>query len=138
MKICIPSTGQGLDSQIDPRFGRAQHLLILDGRGSLKRSLPNPGIYARRGAGIAAVQRIATEGAKILIVLNIGPNAFAALAATKIKLFSAPAGSTVKQAFLLWKENKLSEIKKPSLPGGLGRGAGRGGGRGQGFRRGLN
>ena len=30
MKLAITSQGQGLDSQVDPRFGRAAYILIVD------------------------------------------------------------------------------------------------------------
>jgi len=129
MKICITSLGPNLDSPIDPRFGRAQYLLLLDEKGNIEEVLPNPGVRAMRGAGIAAAQEIVNRGVKVLITGNIGPNAFGALIASRIKVFLALPGISVSRVFKMWKENKLSQVQAPSVPGhfGMGPPPGRGG-----------
>ena len=136
MKICITSVGPNLDSPIDPRFGRAQYFLLLDEKGKLKETLSNTAAAAMRGAGIVAAQTIASKKVDVLITGNIGPNAFGVLMSTSIKIFLATPGITVKQAFSMWKENKLSQVQSPSVPGHFGMGGppGRGGpgGRGRG------
>jgi len=136
MRICITSTGPNLDFSIDPRFGRCQYFLLLDEKGNLKESLANSGMGAMRGAGIAASQQIVNKGAEILITGNIGPNAFGALMAGKVKVFLASPGMSAKEVFKAWKENKLSQVEGPSVPGhfGVGPPPGRGGpgGRGRG------
>lgn len=125
MKLCITSLGSTLDSPVDFRFGRAQYFLILDEKGKLEQALPNPGIRATRGAGIAAAQAISSKGVEVLITGNIGPNAFSVLATTGIKIFLVRPGSTVKQVFSMWKENKLTQVKKPTFLGRFGRRGGR-------------
>lgn len=138
VKICITSTGPDLDSLTDPRFGRAMYFLLFDGKGKLKEALPNPGVRAIRGAGVAAAQEVADRGIDVLITGNIGPNASGVLLSGSIKIFLAPTGISVKEVFDMWQENKLSQIRAPSVPGGLGRGRG-GFGRGQGrWHRGPN
>ena len=136
MKICITTIGPTLDSQIDPRFGRTQYFLILDEKGKLKEAITNPGIRAMRGAGISAAQEISNKGVSILITGNIGPNAFGVLATTGIKVFLVSSATSAKEAFKMWKENKLSESKASSVGGHFGIGptfGGRGpGGRGRG------
>ncbi len=133
--ICITSTGSKLDSLIDPRFGRAQYFLLLTEKGKLKEALPNSGVSAMRGAGIAAAQTIASKGVEVLITGNIGPNAFGVLAGTGIKIFLAAPGMTAEEAFRMWKKDKLTPAQAPSVPGYFGRGSGfgRGGGRGMGM-----
>jgi len=134
MKICITSLGQDLDSPIDPRFGRCQYFLLLDEDGKLEQALPNSGIGAVGGAGIAAAQQIVNQGVGVLITGNIGPNASGALMAGKVKVFLGPSGVTAKEAFSMWKENKLNYVEAPSVPGHFGMGGRRGGpgGRGRG------
>lgn len=134
MQICITSTGSKLDSSVDQRFGRAQCFLLLDKQGKLKEALPNEGVAAMRGAGIAAAQTIASKGVEVLITGNIGPNAFAVLQQTGIKIFLVPPGTTVKDAFSEWKKNKLTQVEQATVPGYFGRGGGsnRGGGFGRG------
>ncbi len=132
MKICITSVNPSLDSPVDLRFGRSPFFLILDEEGNLKEHLLNPGINAGRGAGIAAAQLIVSKGVNVLITANLGPNAGLVLFSTGIKIFAGPINTTVRQAFEMWKENKLSAITAPSVAGGFGFGHGRGGGRGRG------
>lgn len=131
MKICITSSGLNLNSPVDSRFGRAQYLLILDEKGNLEKTISNPGVLARGGAGVAAAQKIIDEETKILITGNIGPNAVGVLGTTNIEIFLCPFNINVKEAFLMWKNNKLTLIKKPSVPGHFGHGP-------SGGRRGFN
>jgi len=126
MKICISSLGSDLNSIIDPRFGRSQYFLFLDEKGKLEEVVSNPGILARGGAGITAAQRIADKDVDILITGNVGPNAVRVLGTTKVKIFLCPFNTKVKDAFSMWKDNKLTEIKESSVPGHFGMGRGRG------------
>ena len=140
MKICITSLGRDLDSPVDPRFGRCQYFLFLDEKGELKKVLPNSGVFAARGAGIAAAQQVTNQGVDVLISGNLGPNAFSVLLQTGVKIFLASPGISVREVFSMWKKNKLSQINKPSVPGHFGLGGrfgprGRGGFKGPGGRR---
>ena len=126
MRICITSSGSNLDSPIDPRFGRAQYFLLLDEEGDLKEVSSNPGVLARGGAGVAAAQKVVNQEIDILITGNIGPNAVGVLGIAKLKIFLCPMGIKAKEAFLMWKENKLTQVKEPSVPGHFGMGPGRG------------
>ena len=134
MRICITCSGSTLDSQIDPRFGRAQYFLIIDEKGKLKETIENPGVSALRGAGITAAQLIADKKVEVIITGNIGPNAFGVLKTTGVKIFLAPANLSVKETFEKWENNELKEIESATGPGRFG--IGRGFGRGQGFGRG--
>ncbi len=122
MRICITCLGDNLKSPIDPRFGRAQFLLLLDENGKLKDTIKNPGLGARGGAGIAAAQELANRKVDILITGNIGPNAFRVLNISNIKIFLAAPRTSVKDAFQMWKDNKLDKVKKPSVSGHFGMG----------------
>ena len=122
MSICITSSGRALDSLISPRFGRASYFLILDEEGQLEGALPNQGVGAMRGAGIAAGQQLASKGVKVLITGNIGPNSFNVLISAGVKIYLTPFDVTVKEAFLMWKEDKLNQVKTPSGPGPFGKG----------------
>jgi len=133
MKICISSLGSDLNSLIDPRFGRAQYFLFLDEKGNLDEVISNPGILARGGAGITAAQRVADKNIEILITGNIGPNAVRVLGTTKMKIFLCPSNIKVKEAFSMWENNKLTQIKESSVPGHFGMGPGMGHGPGHGL-----
>ncbi|MBD3208680.1 MAG: dinitrogenase iron-molybdenum cofactor biosynthesis protein [Candidatus Nealsonbacteria bacterium] len=129
MKICIVSLGKSLGSKISPRFGRAPFFLILNDEGDIEEVLKNPGVGAMRGAGVAAAQEISSRGVKVLISGNVGPNAFGALDAVGITVFTPQVGTTVERSFEDWKNNSLPQLEKPTAPGNFGRGLGSGRGR---------
>ena len=62
MKICITSSGENLDSPVNPRFGRCPYFLIVDTETREVQPLANTGVQAARGAGIAAAQTVAEVG----------------------------------------------------------------------------
>ena len=128
-KVCITSIGPTLDSPVDPRFGRAAFFIFLDEKGNIEESVPNPGVEAFRGAGIAAAQEVVKRKVDSIISGNIGPSAFSVLQASGVKIFLSPVSVSVKEGFRMWKDNKLSSISGPSATG-FGRGYGRGWGRG--------
>lgn len=123
--------GKNLDSGIDPRFGRASFLIFLNEKGEVEKAVSNPGVRARRGAGISVAQNIVGEGAEVLIISNIGPNAFGVLKGAGVKLFSAGACSSVGEAFAGWKKGELSELTSATGPSRRGFGPGRGRSRGR-------
>ena len=137
-KICITSTGSTLGSSIDPRFGRCQYFLIFDEKGKLVKKILNEAGQSMQGAGVSAAQVIADEKVDVIITGNIGPNAYNVLNSSKIKIFSGVFGMSAKQAFEMYKKEKLKEVEPstelgprpgfgpPSCGGSRGRGMGRG------------
>lgn len=59
MRIAITSTGNSMDSTIDPRFGRCSFFAIYDTVRQTTEFIVNPGKNAKEGAGPAAVQFVA-------------------------------------------------------------------------------
>ena len=128
MKICITSTGNSLDAQIDPRFGRCSYLIILDSETMQFEAISNMAAGATGGAGIQAAQTIASEGVKLLVTGNVGPNAFQALSAAGIEVVTGSFG-TVRNAVEKFKSGELKKAGAPTVEDHFGMG-GRGGGRG--------
>ncbi len=137
MKICITALGPDLKSNLDPRFGRSQYLLILNEKGKLEESIVNSGTQAFRGAGVTTAQLVASKHVDVIITGNIGPNAFRVLQASGVKIYFAN-NTTAQQAFKDWQDKKLPDSEAPSVPGhfGMGGGFGHGGGPGHGSGRG--
>jgi predicted Fe-Mo cluster-binding NifX family protein len=52
MRIAVSSAGAGLDSEIDPRFGRCSHFVIVDSETMEFETIENPNVMAAGGAGI--------------------------------------------------------------------------------------
>jgi len=76
VKICIPSTGEGLESEIDPRFGRCKYFTLIEIEGgkilSVK-SEKNIGAEQSSGAGIAAAEKAIELGANVILAHDVGP-----------------------------------------------------------------
>lgn len=124
MKICISSTGPDKNSAVDPRFGRCQYFAIYDAEKF--DFVKNEAWQAPRGAGIAATQQLVDLGCQVLITGNVGPNAFYALQAAGIKVFTGAFGKKVGEALMDYREGKLSQAQAPTGRFGFGRGFGRG------------
>lgn len=133
MKICITSSGENLDSPVNPRFGRCPYFLVVDTETKDVQAVENTGAGAARGAGIAATQTVSDLGCKVIITGNVGPNAFYALNAAGIKAFTGAFGKSCEEALKDYNEGKLTEASATTARGfGFGRGGGFGRGRGGG------
>ncbi len=132
MKICITAAGNTFDSSVDPRFGRAAYLIIVDSENMTFEAVANTAAGNTSGAGIQAAQTIVNKGAKVLITGNVGPNAFQALSAAGIKIMTGAFG-TVREVVEKYKRGELGETSAPTVGGhfGMGRSGGRGRGRRQ-------
>ena len=117
MKIAVTSTGTDLDSQIDPRFGRAAYILIVDSDTFDFEVLDNKeNVNAFKGAGIQAASMISSKGAEILLTGFCGPNAFKALKAAKIGVANDASGS-VRDAVLAYLDGKLPLSDEANVEG---------------------
>jgi predicted Fe-Mo cluster-binding NifX family protein len=107
MKIAVSSQGPGLDSKIDPRFGRAAYILIIDTADSGVEVLDNSeNLNAFKGAGIQAAAMVSDSGAKVLLTGFCGPNAFKTLQAAGVKVANDAIG-TVRDAVNAFSEGKF-------------------------------
>ena len=138
MKIAVSSSGNTLDSQIDPRFGRCAYFLIVDTDDMNFEAFDNESISLGGGAGIQAAQFVASKGAKAILTGNVGPNAVKTLGAAGVEVFVGQNG-TVGEALERYKRGDLQSTSAPNVVdhygmggGGGGRGMGGGGGRGMG------
>jgi predicted Fe-Mo cluster-binding NifX family protein len=80
-----------------------------------------------------AAQLIASKGVKVVLTGQVGPNAYNALTASKVKIITGVSG-TVLDAVEKFKRGELKQTERPTVSGhfGLGgRGMGRGMGRGR-------
>lgn len=131
MKIAICASGQDLESQVNPRFGRCPYFLLVDSETKEFEALENTAGMAPRGAGVSAAQMVANKKAAVVLGVNFGPNAVNVLGSSGIKIYSLPqdkSAISVAEALELYREGKLEEVKKATGPG---RGFQRGGGRGR-------
>jgi predicted Fe-Mo cluster-binding NifX family protein len=127
MRICVSASANSLDASVDPRFGRCPYFIIVDSETLQFEAVPNSASGAVGGAGIQAVQIIASKGAKVVITGNVGPNAFQALSAAGIKIITGAYG-TVREVVEKYRRGELKETSSPTVGGhfGMGMGGGRG------------
>jgi predicted Fe-Mo cluster-binding NifX family protein len=142
MKLAVSSTGQNLDSQLDPRFGRCAFYLVVDSDDMNFEVYPNESAAMGGGAGIQAAQFLASKGVQAVITGNCGPNAVDTLFAAGIELFAGEQG-TIKDVMKKYVTGNLKPTHEPTVDihfgmgAGTGRGRGGGAGRGMGSRRGM-
>ena len=114
MKICITSHGNTLDSQIDPRFGRCSHFIIIDPDTMEFEAIENTNAQSMGGAGIQSGQFISSKGVKVLITGNVGPNAFQTLQASGIEIITGISG-LVKDAAIKYKTGDLKPTSNATV-----------------------
>lgn len=87
MKVAVTSKGSDLESQVDPRFGRAKYILVIDVDTLAFQVIDNAeNVNAFKGAGIQAATMISDKGAEVLLTGHCGPNAFTTLKAAGVKV----------------------------------------------------
>ncbi len=117
MKICITSQGDKLDSQVDPRFGRAAKFIMYETETKEFTVVDNKqNLQAAQGAGIQAGQNVASSGAKAVITGHCGPKAFQTLFAAGMEVYTGAEG-TVAEAIQAWTDNKLQKASKADVVG---------------------
>ncbi len=117
MKLLVTAEGKELESNIDPRFGRAQWFLLIDTEDGLISAHDNSDArVAMQGAGIQAASCAIGLKPDAIISGNIGPKAFTALSQAGIKIFIGASGS-VSDAIKAFKNGKLKEAQSPNVQG---------------------
>ena len=117
MKIAISARGPDLHSEVDPRFGRAAYLLIVDPDTWEFQVIDNKeNANSLKGAGIEAARSVVQAGAEVLITGHSGPNAFKALKAAKIKVVNGAEGK-VREAIEAYLKGDLLVAEDPDVDG---------------------
>jgi len=117
MKIAVTSMGTDIDSEVDPRFGRAAYIIIVDSETFEFETLDNKeNVNALKGAGIQAARMVSDKGADILLTGYCGPNAFKAMNAAKIRVANDAKG-TVREAVQAYLDGKLPLADEANVEG---------------------
>ena len=117
MKIAVTATGTDLDSHVDPRFGRAAYILIVDSETFDFEVVDNKeNVNALKGAGIQAATTVSGKDAEVLLTGFCGPNAFEALKAADIGVANNADGS-VRDAVKAYLDGQLPLSDKANVEG---------------------
>jgi predicted DNA-binding protein (UPF0251 family)/predicted Fe-Mo cluster-binding NifX family protein len=134
-KIGISAVSPEIASDIDPLFGRCRYLIVVNMETMAFEIMENSGAADGGGAGIAAAKNLVEKDIEAVITGNCGPNAYNALTAAGVKVFTGVSG-TVEEAVKNYKAGILVASYKPNVAGHFGANKkGKGSGRGRGARR---
>ena len=133
MMIAVSANSPDLDTDIDPRFGRCQYLILVDPDTMNFEAVNNSGGMGSGGAGISTAQLIAGKGVEAILTGNCGPNAYQVLSAAGIKVITGVSGK-VKDAIQSYKSGKLQASSQPNVARHFGMGRGDSMGKGMGGR----
>ena len=109
MKLIFTTSGENVDSPLDPSFGRARNFLLYDLQTDATEIISNQqNLNAAQGAGIQSTQTIVKAGAGALVTGHCGPKAFRVLAAAGIKVYNTDA-PTIAGALARYRAGQLTE-----------------------------
>jgi len=136
MKLAISSTGENLNAQLDPRFGRCAFFLVVNPDDMSFEAFENESAFQGGGAGIQSAQFLSSKGVNAVITGHCGPNAVQTLSAGGIDLFAGQAG-TVKEVVERFKRGNLRPTSEATVDSHFGMNGGAGFGRAGGMGRGM-
>ena len=117
MKVVVTAHGPGLDSPVDPRFGRARQFVLVDTDSGEFTAYDNAqNLNAPQGAGIQAAQAVARLGAEAVLTGHVGPKAFATLRAGRVAIYTGVTG-TVREAVERFKAGHLQAADAADVEG---------------------
>jgi predicted Fe-Mo cluster-binding NifX family protein len=117
MKIAVTAKGKDLDAEIDPRFGRALYIIIIDSESMEYEVIDNAeNVNALKGAGIQTAALISEKGVDVLLTGFCGPNAFKTLNAGGVKVANDVTG-TVTEAVTAFKDGTFSFADNANVEG---------------------
>ena len=116
-RIAITAQGTDMQSQVDPRFGRARHFIVVDTHSGDFTAYDNQvNANAMQGAGIQAGRKVVELAVVGLITGHIGPKAFDTLQAGGVQVYSGASG-TVEDAFKAFQSGQLEPVKDADVSG---------------------
>jgi predicted Fe-Mo cluster-binding NifX family protein len=114
VRIAVTAVGTNLESSMDPRFGRARYIVIIDETGEVIDVVDNSvNVNAMQGAGIQAAKLLSDRKVEVLMTGHCGPNAFKTLKAAGINVVVDQSG-TVRQAFDRLTRNEVTFADQPN------------------------
>lgn len=120
MKICITSSGETVESLLDPRFGRCSYFVVADLESGEHTVIPNEAGISGGGAGISSGQLMVEKGVEAIVTGNVGPNAMNVLKAAGISIYRGN-NESVKENIENYKADKLEKITE-TVPSHFGMG----------------
>ena len=113
-KIVVSASGQTLESQVEPRFGRTPYFVVVDPETMEYEAVANrESQEAAHGAGIKAATLVAKYQPAAVLTGHCGPKAYQALAAAGIPIFLEVSG-LVREAVEQFRQGNLTVSRSPN------------------------
>jgi len=110
MVIAVTAKGVDLEAAVDPRFGRAAAFVVLDTDTGAVRALDNrEASLAGQGAGIQTARLMADQKVHAVLTGHCGPNAYRALQAAGVRVYTGVTEGTVRDAVKQFQAGLLQE-----------------------------
>jgi len=117
MKVAVTADGVTQEALVDPRFGRAAHVILVDSETGALQACDNiQNRNAAQGAGIQTAETVSRLGAEVVLTGHCGPKAFRALRAAGIQVVVGVTGS-VGDAVAAYKAGKLRPAEAADVEG---------------------
>jgi predicted Fe-Mo cluster-binding NifX family protein len=120
MIICVTSSGNSIDSVLDPRFGRCSYFVISDLKTNEHSIIENAAGSSGGGAGISSGQLMVEKNVEVIITGNVGPNAMNVLKTAGIEIYRGE-NTSVNENIENFKSGLLQKITK-TVPSHFGMG----------------
>lgn len=114
MKFAISSTGNHLEAQVDPAFGRCKYFIIYDTDTKTHKVIPNHGSGMTGGAGSTAVQTIMEQGVTEILTGKVGLKSRPILERAGITISENQTGTIadILSTFKVTRQPKKTAIKQ--------------------------
>ena len=117
MRIAVTSQQPDLDSEVDPRFGRAPYFVVVDTDSMDFEVIDNEqNLNAPQGAGIQAAQLVTKHRIQGVLTGHCGPKAYQTLTAAGVPVHSGVSG-TVREAVDRFKRGEFKALSAPDVEG---------------------
>lgn len=117
MKVAISAIEDRMESEVDPRFGRARWFAVVDTETNQPTFHDNTeNLNASQGAGIQASRMLASLEVECIITGNIGPNAYTTLEAAGIDIYRIEGG-TLREALEKLEKGELKKSADSNVKG---------------------
>jgi predicted Fe-Mo cluster-binding NifX family protein len=117
VKIAFTTSGETLDAPLDGRFGRASKFILYDLEKDYYEVIDNrQNVNTAQGAGIQAAEAMVRAGAGGIVTGHCGPNAYRALRAAGIAIYSC-SEATVAAALEAFRSGALKPMESADVEG---------------------
>jgi len=108
MKVAVSSTGNDINSQLNPRFGRCEFFIVVETDDMSFEAFENENAVLSSGAGIQSASFVASMGVSSVLTGDCGPKAAQTFSAAGVNVLTGYSG-TVKQAVEQFKTKSSSD-----------------------------